>query len=195
MEVVEKKNKNKKYKPILDGIPDWPVYQLSKNRKEFIEEVAQKTIIRLKELRPTTKQLTDELETTVYREQQRIKRNRWRVDPEDEAIFWSGLKEELIGLAGKSEAETQVKANDILYRIVWRYANEIAGNFKASSYRLTRELIKFWFGRLLNGARVKKFGAIFRNRYTLRDKIHIVGKVKQLRNLARKGTVVMVPTH
>ena len=39
MEVVEKKNKNKKYKPILEDIPDWPVYQLSKNRKEFIEDV------------------------------------------------------------------------------------------------------------------------------------------------------------
>ena len=44
MEVVEKKNKNKKYKPILEGIPDWPVYQLSRNRKEFIEEVSQKNI-------------------------------------------------------------------------------------------------------------------------------------------------------
>jgi glycerol-3-phosphate O-acyltransferase len=195
MEVVEKKNKNKKYKPILDGIPDWPVYQLSKNRKEFIEEVAQRTFARIKELRPTTKHLTDELEATVYREQQRMKRNRWRVDPPDEAVFWSTVKEELVALAGKSPEETQAKADELLFRIVSRYASEIAGNFKPNSYRVTREIVKFWFGRLLNGARVKKFGAIFRNQYSLRDKIHIVGKVKQLRNLARTGTVIMVPTH
>jgi glycerol-3-phosphate O-acyltransferase len=195
MEVVEKKNKNKKYKPILDSIPEWPVYQLSKNRKEFIEEVAQRAFRRVKELRPTTKHLTDELESTVYREQQRMKRNRWRVDPPDEAQFWSNIKEELVSLAGKPPEEVQKKADDILYRIVWRYSNEIAGNFKPNSYRVTREIVKFWFARLLNGARVKKFGAFFRNRYTLRDKIHIVGKVKQLRNLARKGTVIMVPTH
>lgn len=195
MEVVEKKNKNKKYKPILDGIPDWPVYQLSKNRKEFIEEVAQKTFARVKELRPTTKRLTDELEATVYREQQRMKRNRWRVDPPDEAQFWSSIKEELMGLGTLTPEATDVKADELLLRIVSRYANEIAGNFKPNSYRITRELIKFWFGRLLNGARVKKFGAIFRREYTLRDKIQIVGKVKQLRNLARKGTVIMVPTH
>ncbi len=195
MEVVEKKNKNKEYKPILEGIPDWPVYQLSKNRKEFIEEVAQKTFARIKELRPTTKKLTDELETTVYREQQRMKRNRWRVDPPDESGFWSKIKEELVALAGKSEEEVQAKADDILYRIVHRYANEIAGNFKPTQYRFTREIVKFWFARLLNGARVKKFGAFFRTKYTLRDKIHIVGKVKQLRNLARQGTVIMVPTH
>ncbi|HYG20803.1 MAG TPA: 1-acyl-sn-glycerol-3-phosphate acyltransferase [Ohtaekwangia sp.] len=195
MEVVEKKNKNKKYKPILEDIPDWPVYQLSKNRKEFIEEVARKTFARIKEARPTTKHVVDELEATVYREQQRMKRNRWRVDAPDEPRFWSTIKEELVSLAGKSPEETQTKADELLHRILLRYANEIAGNFKATSYRLTREIVKFWFARLLNGARVKKFGAFFRNRYTLRDKIHIVGKVKQLRKLATEGTVIMVPTH
>ncbi|MBT1685103.1 1-acyl-sn-glycerol-3-phosphate acyltransferase [Dawidia soli] len=195
MEVVEKKNKNKKYKPILEDIPDWPVYQLSKNRKEFIESVAQKSIAQIKELRPTTKQLLDELQTTVYREQQRMKRNRWRVDPVDEPRFWASVKDELVGLDAKPPEEAQPKAEELLRRIVMRYAEEIAGNFKASSYKVTREVVKFWFARLLNGARVKKFGAFFRNRYTLRDKIHIVGKVKHLRNLASKGTVIMVPTH
>ncbi len=195
MEVAEKKNKNKRYKPILDGIPDWPVYQLSKNRKEFIEEVAQKAFTEIKKNRPTTKQLLDELEATVYREQQRMKRNRWRVDAVDEPRFWSDIKEELVALATKTPEESQAKGDELLYKIVSRYSNEIAGNFKANSYRLTREIVKFWFARLLNGARVKKFGAFFRNRYTLRDKIQIVGKVKQLRTLAKEGTVVMVPTH
>ncbi len=195
MEVAEKKNKNKQYKPILDGIPDWPVYQLSKNRKGFIEEVSQHSYSQIKQLRPTTKQLLDELEATVYREQQRMKRNRWRVDPKDEPKFWNHVKGELIALSDNTTEEAQVRADEILYRIVFRYADEIAGNFKPSSYRVTRELLRFWFSRLLNGARVKKFGAFFRNQYTLRDKIHIVGKVKQLRKLAKKGTVVMVPTH
>jgi glycerol-3-phosphate O-acyltransferase len=195
MEVAEKKNKNKKYKPILDGIPDWPVYQLSKNRKEFIEEVSQEAFRQAKQLRPTAKQLFEELEATVYREQQRMKRNRWRVDPKDEPQFWSSVKDELVSLTNKPSEESEKKADDLLYRIIHRYAGEIAGNFKPSSFRFAREMIKFWFGRLLNGARVKKFGAIFRREYTLRDKIHIVGKVKQLRKLAKKGTVVMVPTH
>lgn len=195
MEVAEKKNKNKRYKPILDGIPDWPVYQLSKNRKEFVEEVAQSSFQHAKQLRPTTKQLLDELEATVYREQQRMKRNRWRVDPPDEPRFWSQIKDELVSLTNKNSDEAAAKADDLLFRIIHRYAGEIAGNFKPSSYRFTRELVKFWFVRLLNGARVKKFGAIFRNQYSLRDKIHIVGKVKQLRKLAKQGTVIMVPTH
>src|SRR5690606_6093754 len=68
MEVLETKNKNKRYKPILEGIPDWPVYQPSKNRKEFIEEVVQEALERINELRPTHWPLAEELETSVYRE-------------------------------------------------------------------------------------------------------------------------------
>jgi glycerol-3-phosphate O-acyltransferase len=195
MEIVEKKNKNKLYKPILEGIPDWPVYQLSKNRKEFIEEVIQKSLEEIKSLRPSRKQLIDELEATIYREQNRMKRNRWRVDPPDESLFWSKVKNELVELSSSTPEEASKKEDEILEQIVSRYANEIAGNFKPSSYRFAREVTKFWFARLLNGARVKKFGAFFRSRYTLRDKIHIVGKVKMLRKLAKQGTVVMVPTH
>lgn len=195
MEVLEKKNKNKRYKPILDGIPDWPVYQLSKNRKEFIEDVANHAFKSIKSIRPTSKQLIDELEATVYREQQRMKRNRWRVDPPDEPEFWAKIKQELIEITAKPLEESNGRENELLHRIVHRYATEIAGNFKPTSYRFAREVITFWFSRLLNASRVKKFGAIFRNQYTLRDKIQIVGKVKQLRRLARKGTIVMVPTH
>jgi glycerol-3-phosphate O-acyltransferase len=196
MEILEeKKNKNRKYKPILDRIPDWPVYQLSKNRKEFIAEVTQKSTERIRELRPSYKQLIDDLQATAYREQNRIKRNRWRVDPKDDASFWSKVKNELVEVSSKDLDEARPKIDELLERIVHRYATEIAGNFKPTSYRFAREAIKFWFSRLLNGARVKKFGAFFRNKYTLRDKIHIVGKVKMIRKLARKGTVVMVPTH
>ncbi|HNT51259.1 MAG TPA: 1-acyl-sn-glycerol-3-phosphate acyltransferase, partial [Cyclobacteriaceae bacterium] len=196
MELLEeKKNKNKKYEPILHGIPDWPVYQLSKNRKEFVELVTRQAIERIKILRPSRKQLIDELEATAYREQNRIKRNRWRVDPKDDSRFWSYIKNELVSLSAKNAETTSATEDALLEKIVHRYANEIAGNFKPNSYRVTREVVKFWFQRLLNGARVKKFGAFFRNQYTLRDKIHVVGKVKMLRSLAKKGTVVMVPTH
>jgi glycerol-3-phosphate O-acyltransferase len=193
MEILEeKKNKNKEYKPILEGIPDWPVYQLSRNRKEFIEEVTEKSVARILEIKNTNKKLVDDLEATVYREQNRIKRNRWRVDPKDEKKFWAEIKAALVELNAKP---MEGKAVELLRRIVARYANEIAGNFKPNSYRFARRVITFWFRRLLNSSRVKKFGAFFRSKYTLRDKIHIVGKVKMLRKLAKQGTVVMVPTH
>ncbi|MFM8911314.1 MAG: 1-acyl-sn-glycerol-3-phosphate acyltransferase [Flammeovirgaceae bacterium] len=191
----EKKNKNKEYKPVLEDIPDWPVYKLSKNRKEFIEDVARQSIERIKALRPQTKQLIDDLEATIFREQNRLKRNRWSVDPKDDPKFWSDIKNELTAITNKSQDEVERGIDVILEKITYRYANEIAGNFRQTSYRFARSVIKFGFLRLLNGAKIKRFGAFFRSRYTLRDKIQIVGKVKMLRKLAKQGTVVMVPTH
>jgi len=196
MEILEeKKNKNRPYEPILDRIPDWPVYALTKQRDAFIQEVADKTLQRIVELRQGKKQaLIDELEATAIREQNRLKKNRWRVDPKDEPKFWAGVRSKLAAIREKQDEETG-ELTDLLRKVVFRYANEIAGNFNPSSYRLARSIIKFWFTRLLNGARIRKFGAFFRNKYTLRDKIHIVGKVKQLRQLATKGTLIIVPTH
>src|ERR1043165_9609227 len=109
MEIIEeKKNKNRKYRPILDRIPDWPVYQLSKNRKEFIEEVTAKSVERVHEMRPSTKQLIEDLQATAYREQNRIKRNRWRVDPKDDSTFWSSVKNELTEQIGRASCRERV---------------------------------------------------------------------------------------
>src|SRR5690606_29845794 len=183
MEVLETKNKNKKYKPILDGIPDWPVYQLSRNRKEFIEEVTREALLRIKHLRPGPRQLADELETTVYREQQRIKRNRRRVDPPDESRFWAKIKEDLTLPASADEEAIHKNAAAQLQRVVARSASELAGDVTTGTYRRAREAAECWFSRLLGGARVKKFGAFVGNEYSVRDKIYIVGKVKHLRRL------------
>lgn len=196
MEILEeKKNKNRPYEPILEKIPDWPVYALARQRKAFIEEVADKTLERIILLRQNKKQaLIDELESTAIREQNRLKRNRWRVDPKDEPKFWAFVRTELTSIRELQDEDT-TRINALLRKVIFRYANEIAGNFNPSSYKFAREIITFWFARLLNGARVRKFGAFFRNKYTLRDKIHIVGKVKLLRKLATKGTIIIVPTH
>ena len=195
MEILEeKKNKNRRYEPILEKIPDWPVYLLSKQRKSFIEEVAEKTVERIVSLKPGKKAILEELEATALKEQNRLKRNRWRVDPKDEPKFWSDIKSKTTSLSTDGNDDPE-PARALLKTIVHRYANEIAGDFRPSYFRFARQVIEFGFARLLNGARIKKFGAIFRSKYTLRDKIHIVGKVRMLRNLASKGTVIIVPTH
>ena len=184
-------NLNKKYEPILRKSKEWPVVQLSKNRKPFIAKVAEESFQKIKELRSSKTALIEELETTLYRERLRIKRNPWKVDPKDEEKFWDDIKSRLVNLSNDENDDE----DKIMRGIIYRYADEIAGNFKPSKYRFTRELVKFGFGRLLNASRVKKFGALFRNHYSLQDKIQITGQVDQLRTLASKSTVIMVPTH
>lgn len=186
------KNLNKKYEPILRKSKEWPVVLLSKHRKEFIQEVAKESYQLIKHLRPNATSIIEELETTLYRERLRVKRNPWKVDPNDEEEFWSKIKSRLVNLS--SSTEKKEDEDKILKDIIERYANEIAGNFKPSRYRMTREIVKFGFARLLNASRIKKFG-LFRNQYSLQDKIQIMGEVDQLRDLARTGTVILVPTH
>ena len=183
------------YEHILSEDEVWPVVRLAKNRKEFIERVTEESFQRLKKLKPSVNQMIEELELTRYKEKRRYKTNPWKVDPDDEVVFWNGVKSRLLDLeiTGKKEKEEQV--DEILRDIVSRYVNEITGNFKPSHYRLARRIIKFGFARLLNAARIKKFGSLWRGDLTLQDKIQIIGETDQVRKLAKIGTVVIVPTH
>ncbi len=184
-------NLNKKYEPIVRKAKEWPVVLLSKNRKAFLKQVVEESFEKIKDLRPSKTALIEELETTLYRERLRVKRNPWKVDPKDEEKFWEDIKSRLVNIAN-SDTDDEDK---ILKDIISRYANEISGNFKPSRYRLTREIVKFGFRRLLNASRIKTVSGLFRSKYSLQDKIQITGEVDQLRTLASKSTVIMVPTH
>ncbi len=187
------------YAPILPRKDEWPVVKLSKNRKAFIQQVVQESVERILHFTgQQTDLLKEELETTLYRERMRIKQNPWLVDPDDEREFWSTVKSSLLAInAENHEIDNEKKAVyvELLKSIITRYVEEIAGNFKHSHYKLTRSIATYGFSRLLNTARVKGFKSFFSNQYSLQDKIQIIGETDQLRDLASKGTIVMVPTH
>jgi len=187
--------KAKTYDPILPAPKEWPVVKLGKNRKEFVEEVVNASFSKIVQLRGSTELLKEELEITMFKERLRVKENPWKVDPEDESLFWSNVKKNLLHLSSDDEVDVERETHDILKEIISRYANEIAGNFKPSHYRMTRTIVTFGFGRLLNAAKFGSFKGLFKGKLTLQDKIHIEGETEQLRNLAKIGTIVMVPTH
>ncbi|PSL05629.1 1-acyl-sn-glycerol-3-phosphate acyltransferase [Cecembia rubra] len=188
-----------KYDPILPKKDEWPVVKLSKSRKDFIKRVAEASKRSVLQITgDNIDLLKEELETTLYREKLRIKQNPWDVDPDDEKDFWRKVKSSLVQIsADTNTTKTQKKKKylEILDDITMRYSEEIASNFIHSHYKVTRRIVTFGFARLLNAARVKGFRSIFSNQYTLQDKIQIVGETDQIRELASKGTIVMVPTH
>ncbi|MCH6232554.1 1-acyl-sn-glycerol-3-phosphate acyltransferase [Cognataquiflexum rubidum] len=187
------------YEPILPKKDEWPVVKLSKSRKDFIRKVADASKKSVLEITAgNIDLLREELETTLYREKLRIKQNPWAVDPDDEKEFWGNVKSGMVQLsADGSLTKTQKKKKylEILDDITMRYSEEIASNFIHSHYKVTRRIVTFGFSRLLNAARVKGFKSIFSNQFSLQDKIQIVGETDQIRELASKGTIVMVPTH
>ncbi|GAB5523264.1 MAG: hypothetical protein Roseis2KO_11360 [Roseivirga sp.] len=197
MKPLEQDYVKKKYDQVLPGgIDEWPVVALSRNREEFVKEVARESISRIKSITSTRSALIEEIETTLFREKLRIKRNPWAVDPEDEADFLASVKSRLLDISNNDDKEEiDETLESILEEIIFRYSDEIAGNFKKSRYRFARSFVTFGFARLLNASRARGFWSIFSTQYTLQDKINITGEVEHLRSLTRKGTIVMVPTH
>ena len=173
--------------------------KLARERKEFVKKVAALSEERILDLIGENPEiLKEELETTLYREKLRIKQNPWDVDPDDEGPFWREVKNSLLqihleGSLAKAKKLEEYRA--VLQKITRRYSEEIASNFKATHYKFTRRVVTYGFSRLLNAARVKGFGSLFSNQFSLQDKIQITGQTDQIRELATKGTIVMVPTH
>ena len=94
MQSNSKEYTKKKYDQVLPGgINEWPVVALSRNRADFIKEVTEESIRRIKANNKSREALIEEIETTLFREKLRIKRNPWAVDPPDEAAFLNSIKE------------------------------------------------------------------------------------------------------
>ena len=185
--------KKVRYSEIVSKKNDWPIVQLSKNRKQFVEDVVNKVCEDI--LRHKGDSLKEEIEMTIHREKLRIKANPWKVDPPNEKAYWSSLQSRMLNLDYEDTHATREKEIEILKKIVDRYANEIAGNFKKSAYRFAQKFVTFGFARLLNAARVKGLTALFSRQLDLDDKLHVLGETEHLRKLGKLGTVVMVPTH
>ncbi|WP_291788340.1 1-acyl-sn-glycerol-3-phosphate acyltransferase [Cecembia sp.] len=187
------------YEPILPQKDEWPVVKLSKTRKDFVKRVAEASKKSVLEITGNNLDLLkEELETTLYREKLRIKQNPWAVDPDDESDFWRNVKHVLVQTSSDphlNKSQKKKKYLEVLDDISMRYAEEIASNFVHTHYKVTRRIVTYGFSRLLNAARVKGIKSLFSNQYTLQDKIQIVGETDQIRELASKGTIVMVPTH
>ncbi|MBV6643306.1 MAG: 1-acyl-sn-glycerol-3-phosphate acyltransferase [Cyclobacteriaceae bacterium] len=183
-----------RYSEIIPKTKQWPIVQLSRDRKKFIEEVSAESFEALKGI-TKGRSLREEVEMTIYREKARIRANPWRVDPRDEKPFWNKMQQRLLDSSTMEPEEARNEEEKILMEIIQRYAEEISGNFKKNSYRFARTVVTFGFARLLNATRVKGLTSLFSRQLDLDDKIHIVGETEHIRNLARQGTVVMVPTH
>ena len=108
------------YPPVIPDIEDWPIYRLSEDRKNFVEEVDQFTVNRLLKIHGS--KIGDTIAKTIYQERIRIKEEPWKVDPPNERLFWKRIRRKLLksGL-DKGEEEVRKTNEEILRQIVHRY--------------------------------------------------------------------------
>lgn len=180
----------------MPNITDWPIYQLSSKRYEFIEEVKNKSIEKSRSHLNGQLSLVEELARTVYQERIRLTQNPWKADPPDEAEFWGDVKRELVKISREEQApETQQEATLLMNSIISRYSNEIAGTFDPSIYEFAKRAVPFGFSRLLKTSFGQNFKEKLGHQFSVRDRIVLEGDLDNIRELAKNHTLIMVPTH
>ncbi|MCB0555424.1 MAG: 1-acyl-sn-glycerol-3-phosphate acyltransferase [Phaeodactylibacter sp.] len=182
------------YPHVIPNIEDWPIYKLSEDRRNFIQEIGEFTLERL--MAQPSGELTDMISKTIYQERIRMKEEPWKVDPPNERQFWRKIQKKLVGQSlDRSKEESRKTNEEILRRIIHRYAEEIVGTFRVGTFLFARRFLTLFFTRLLNTAASRNWRGLWGSKYRLQDRLLVKGQVEQVRKLIQAGTVVIVPTH
>ncbi|MBK6904684.1 MAG: 1-acyl-sn-glycerol-3-phosphate acyltransferase [Saprospirales bacterium] len=190
-----KKEKIEPYPHVIPDIKDWPIYHLHQKRKQFVKEIGDFASARIQE--KYGKSLGDTIAKAVYMERIRIKEEPWKVDPQDERLFWLKIQKKLARLPQGAMPEEEIHSAQLilLKKIIHRYSEEIVGSFRISTFQFARRFTTFFFNRLLNTAASRNLRRLYGSRYQLHERLIAKGEVDKVRSLITKGTVVMVPTH
>ena len=176
---------------------DWGIYKLDKDKDAFLIEVVERIIEKSRTTYPTTRALFDELASTLYQERIRVTTSRWKSDPEDEKDFWNNVKGQIIKFQKAQSWEDNDRAilETLLKKILYRYAYEIVANFKPRIFELAQKFLPRILFLFLNSKLNSPFKFLFRKMSSFYEKFIITGDFELIRNLSKKGTIVVVPTH
>lgn len=180
-------------------IPDrkqWPIYKLSKDKKSFLDEVVSKTEKSLLKKFHNAQLLNDELKSILYKEKNRLTKQAWKSDKPEESIFWGEIKKKILEADKIDDSEKKFKkSKKILHTILNHYSNEIVANFEPKTHKFARKILPWVFSRLTNAAPGNRFKWLWASRKSLYEKLNITGPIDQIRELSKKGTLIVVPTH
>lgn len=169
--------------PIVPG----PLSQLESIRPQLLTDVVEKTKQDFSE-----SSLDRVLGEALYTEQRRLKHARGnlftRTRFKRDHRIWNQMHGSLLRPAA------EVDRKILLHQVITHYAEEIGGHFDPRVYRFATRAVPWCFSWLLNAAGVKRF-LPWGMTESLQSRLHILGEVPTLQRLAKKGTILLVPTH
>lgn len=169
--------------PMVEG----PLCDFNRNRLRIMADVVNKTN------QDFSKAPLDLLlGEALYQERVRLKRERPNLftkkrHREDQRL-WNQIQ------AGLLQSSVQSDRRALLRAITKHYTDEICGNFDPRVYKFSTHAVPFAFSWLLNAASVRRF-LPWGMSQSLESRLKIVGEIPELQNLAKKGTILLVPTH
>jgi glycerol-3-phosphate O-acyltransferase len=126
--------------------------------------------------------LEEVLYETLYREQQRLSHEASDPRSAHDQLFFKELRSKL----ARADANA---CRVLLHMVVEHYVSEISGHFNRRVYRFATSVLPPTLGALLHG------GKLNARLFEVDDRILLEGDVEGLKQAARLGTVVLVPTH
>lgn len=167
----------------------------NKDRERAITEIVSRIVNRhIQEANQTvskdsvSESILELVNETFYEEKKRLRTEKSTRMREDDRAFWSKVKRTL-----PHANDRQIK--EMLSSITERFAGEVAGNFNPRIYEMSVKVVPFGLSLLLNGLSLSRFMKDPTGAMSLDTNIHIQGEVRQLQELQKRGTIVMVPTH
>lgn len=183
------------YPKIIENFEQWPIYKISQDRDQFIQQVNEFTFSRISSRQ--NQELSDIIAKTLYLERIRIKEEAWKVDPPNERTFWNRISKKLIKKSlDRDDQEAKAVNEDMLRKIINRYSEEIVGTFQISTYKFAVRFLTFLFNRLFNAAVDRSFSSLLLSgKRRLYERLNVEGDTEKVRELFNHGTIVVVPTH
>jgi glycerol-3-phosphate O-acyltransferase len=182
---------SKTYPHIIQNIDNWPISVFGKGRKSFINKL--NVFVFDKFLNQNPQHIEDIISKTIYYENERVKKNPWKVDPTDDGTYWKKMRQEFGEILLRSDKDEALAI--MLKRIINRYNEEIVGKFNKKTFLFARKFLTFLFKTIFNPFKAKGKSYLWGSKKDLADRIIINGYVERTRHLFSKGTVVVVPTH
>ncbi len=178
---------------LYPDLHDWPIYKLHADRSNFVRQLEEESFRRITAEHP---ELVELLQSVIFSEKTRTRNEPWKVDPQNELAWWRKMERKLIqaGL-DKQDIEEQEERRQLLRKIIKRYAEEVVGTFKISTFKFGRRFLTIFFNRLLSAAAGRNLRRFARAKVNLRDRLIVSGQVDRLRALFPDHHVLILPTH
>ncbi len=168
------------------GLPAEPategrIFQFNRDRDAIVSEVVSRELARVGGSRDA---LELALNDAAFSEISRLEKAGGRSSPE--LNTWRELHRTL---GGKPMAEKEA----VYRRLATEYARDIVGNFDLKAYRVATSLVPMGLSLILRPQGTSR--RFVNMNSTLTERVRVQGHVSTLQALARKGTVILVPTH
>ncbi len=166
----------------------WPIAHLHKEDHKFIKSVEDHTMNKLMTYLKDEESLKLTLVNTINKEKIRIRRKKYKIDPKDDLIFWTGLEKKI----NRDDNISKSNLEEIYRKIIRRYANEINCKFNPKIAKISIIALAHALARILNPFKLSGITDYF-NRVL--DRIVFVGYKEKVKKLSSIGTLIIIPTH